>query len=281
MEKITPTITQIEDASSAPEGATSPASESTPQPMVGYGIPLTSETLYATSLVKQYQRRKVVKGVSLAVAPGEVVGLLGPNGAGKTTVFYMIAGVVRPNSGTITLRHQDVTYLPIHQRARKGLGYLPQERSVFRRLTVEENLLGVLEHHGLPAKERKERMEQGLEELGLTEIRNSLGFQLSGGESRRVEIARALVLRPSFILLDEPFAGVDPIAVLDIQEVIGQIRKRNIGVLITDHNVRETLGITDRAYIINQGEVLVHGAPTELVDNEIARKIYLGDQFTL
>ncbi|MDH4246341.1 MAG: LPS export ABC transporter ATP-binding protein [Deltaproteobacteria bacterium] len=249
--------------------------------MVEHGIPLTETTLYATGLVKQYQRRMVVKGISLAVAPGEVVGLLGPNGAGKTTVFYMIAGVVRPNAGTITLRHQDITRLPIHYRARKGLGYLPQERSVFRRLTVEENLLGVLESHGLPKNERLERMEQGLEELGLTEIRHSLGFQLSGGESRRVEIARALVLRPAFILLDEPFAGVDPIAVLDIQEVIGQIRTRNIGVLITDHNVRETLGITDRAYIVNQGQVLVHGSPSELVDNEMARRIYLGDQFTL
>jgi lipopolysaccharide export system ATP-binding protein len=246
-----------------------------------FGIPLTPAVLAAEGLVKHYNRREVVKNVSLAVAPGEIVGLLGPNGAGKTTVFYMIAGVVRPNRGRIYLAGEYVTRLPIHRRARRGLGYLPQERSVFRRLTVEENLLAVLEQIPLSKAERRERLELGLVELGLTQIRNSLGYQLSGGESRRVEIARALVLEPSFILLDEPFAGVDPIAVLDIQEVIGQVRNRQIGILITDHNVRETLGITDRAYIINEGEVLVHGAPKELVDNEIARRIYLGEQFTL
>lgn len=244
-------------------------------------IPPGPEVLGAEDLMKQYNRRMVVKGVSLGLRQGEVVGLLGPNGAGKTTVFYMIAGVVRPNQGKVHLGGNYITHMAIHRRARQGLGYLPQERSVFRKLTVEENLLSVLEQNGVPKKEREERTDQGLEELGLIQVRHSLGYQLSGGESRRVEIARALVLRPAFILLDEPFAGVDPIAVLDIQEVISQIKARNIGVLITDHNVRETLHITDRAYIINQGEVLVEGNPMDLVENEIARKIYLGDQFTL
>ena len=246
-----------------------------------YGVPFSENMLAGRKLLKRYQRRAVVDQASLAVGPGEIVGLLGPNGAGKTTIFYMIAGVIRPESGEVYLKGRRITHLPIHKRARLGLGYLPQERSVFRRLTVEQNLLAVLEQTLLTRPERTERMEQGLEELGLTQVRRSLGYQLSGGEARRLEIARALCLRPSFILLDEPFAGVDPIAVLDIQEVIGQIRGRGIGVLITDHNVRETLGITDRAYIINQGQVLVHGVPEELINNEIARKIYLGEQFTL
>jgi lipopolysaccharide export system ATP-binding protein len=225
---------------------------------VDFGIPFSDRVLAAQTLLKRYTRRVVVNHASLAVAPGEIVGLLGPNGAGEC-----------------------ITRQPIHLRARRGLGYLPQERSVFRRLTVEQNLLAVLEQAPLSREERYARMEEGLSELGLTQIRDSLGYQLSGGEARRVEIARALVLRPSFILLDEPFAGVDPIAVLDIQDVIGQIRSRGIGILITDHNVRETLGITDRAYIINEGEVLVHGVPDVLVHHEIARRIYLGEQFTL
>jgi lipopolysaccharide export system ATP-binding protein len=237
--------------------------------------------LEADGLVKHYRGRAVVDGISLNVHPREIVGLLGPNGAGKTTSFYMIVGVIRPDAGSIRLGGQDVTRLPMHQRARLGLGYLPQERSVFRRLSVEDNLMGVLQQTKLPPEERTARMEQALEELGLTHIRKAMGFQLSGGESRRVEIARALVLRPYYILLDEPFAGVDPIAVLDIQSVVRQIRDRGIGVLITDHNVRETLGITDRAYIVNQGKVLVHGVPKDLVQNEIARKIYLGERFTL
>lgn len=246
-----------------------------------FGIPLSGDVLAAKGLLKRYNRRTVVSHASLAVAPGEVVGLLGPNGAGKTTIFYMIAGVIRPDEGEVYLAGECITRLPIHRRARQGLGYLPQERSVFRRLTVEQNLLAVLEQLPYSREERLAYMEEGLEQLGLLQIRQSLGYQLSGGEARRVEIARALVLRPSFILLDEPFAGVDPIAVLDIQEIIAQIRGRGIGILITDHNVRETLGITDRAYIINQGEVLVHGVPEELVDNEIARRIYLGQQFHL
>lgn len=244
-------------------------------------LELAGDALTARGLVKSFKGRRVVDGVSIQVSRGEIVGLLGPNGAGKTTTFYMIAGLVRPDQGDIHLGMVRVTRYPIHRRARMGLGYLPQERSVFRRLTVEENLMAVLQLAPLSADERSARLEQGLEDLGLTQIRTSLGYQLSGGESRRVEIARALVLRPTFILLDEPFAGVDPIAVLDIQEIISLIRDKGIGILITDHNVRETLGITSRAYIINEGKLLVQGVPEELVDNDIARKIYLGDQFTL
>ena len=265
------------------KGEPDPASGGTPGSIADtdFGVPFSEDMLAARGLVKRYARRVVVNKASLAVRPGEVVGLLGPNGAGKTTIFYMIAGVIRPEAGDIYLKGDRITSLPIHKRARRGLGYLPQERSVFRRLTVEQNLLAVLEQIPISRAERTERMEQGLEELNLSQLRDSLGFQLSGGEARRLEIARALALRPSFILLDEPFAGVDPIAVLDIQDVIIQIKGRGIGVLITDHNVRETLGITDRAYIINQGEVLLHGVPDELVHNELARKIYLGEQFSL
>ncbi|MBI3993158.1 MAG: LPS export ABC transporter ATP-binding protein [Candidatus Lambdaproteobacteria bacterium] len=259
---------------SATPSAATPASE-LPQPVV------SADSLQAHGLVKAYRGRRVVDGVSIEVHRGEIVGLLGPNGAGKTTTFYMIAGLIRPDHGHIYLGLQDITRYPIHRRARMGLGYLPQERSVFRRLTVEENLLAVLEHSGLSRAEQRLRMEEGLEDLGLTQVRHSIGIQLSGGESRRVEIARALVLQPAFILLDEPFAGIDPIAVLDIQEIISLIRTKGIGILITDHNVRETLGVTSRTYIINAGKLLVHGVPDELVNNEIARKIYLGEQFTL
>lgn len=240
-----------------------------------------SMMLRAEGLVKSFRRRTVVNDISIDVARGEIVGLLGPNGAGKTTMFYMIVGVIRPDQGQIIMGGENITRLPLHRRARLGLGYLPQERSVFRRLSVEDNLMAVLEQTRLSAPERRERLEIGLEDLGLSQIRHSMGYQLSGGEGRRVEIARALVLEPSFILLDEPFAGVDPIAVLDIQDVIKQIRAKNIGVLITDHNVRETLGITDRAYIMNAGKVLVHGVPDELVGNDIARRIYLGEEFHL
>ena len=244
-------------------------------------LTLSQDAMTARHLAKSFKGRRVVNGVSVRVERGEIVGLLGPNGAGKTTTFYMIAGLIRPDQGEVYLGLENVTRYPIHRRARMGLGYLPQERSVFRRLTVEENLMAVLQLTRLPQTEQRRRMEQGLEDLGLTQIRTSLGYQLSGGESRRVEIARALVLEPTFILLDEPFAGVDPIAVLDIQEIINIIRAKGIGILITDHNVRETLGITTRAYIINAGELLVQGTPAELVDNEIARRIYLGDQFSL
>jgi len=241
----------------------------------------TENSLTAMGIKKSFGKRQVVKGLSLEVFPGEIVGLLGPNGAGKTTSFYMIAGVIPADTGDIFLSGKNVTQEPMHIRARQGLGYLSQERSVFRRLSVEDNLMGVLELTQLSKAERQERVDQTLEEMGLNNIRKTLGVQLSGGESRRTEIARALVLRPSFLLLDEPFAGVDPIAVLDIQEIIQDVCKRGIGVLITDHNVRETLGVADRAYIISNGEVLVQGFPDDLVNNEIARRIYLGSDFQL
>ena len=251
------------------------------QPTGSSGGATPEKSLIAEGLVKRYQRRTVVNNLSLRVSPGEVVGLLGPNGAGKTTTFYMIVGVIRPDGGRISLGGEDVTRLPIHKRARRGLGYLPQERSLFRRMNVEDNLMAVLQLAGISRQEREERLEMGLTDLGLTQIRKSMGYTLSGGESRRVEIARALVMAPSIMLLDEPFAGVDPIAVIDIQEQIQQIRAKGIGILITDHNVRDTLGITDRAYIVNEGQILVAGLPDELVNNEIARKIYLGEKFTL
>lgn len=237
--------------------------------------------LETRNLVKTYNKRTVVKGVSFYLESGEVIGLLGANGAGKTTSFYMVVGVVRPNGGEILLDNQSITRLPMYQRARLGVGYLPQEASIFRKMTVEENLLAILETMSLTKAERNRRADQLLEELNIQHIRKNKGVTLSGGERRRVEIARALVTNPSFILLDEPFAGVDPIAVLDIQEVIRELANRDIGVLITDHNVRETLGITDRAYIMNDGEILVDGTPDFIVNNELAKDVYLGDNFSL
>jgi len=237
--------------------------------------------LEAKNLVKIYGKRTVVKGVSFNISQGEVVGLLGANGAGKTTSFYMVVGVVRPNKGAVILDGQDVTSLPMYKRARRGIGYLPQEASIFRKMTVEENLIAILQTMKLSKKEQQMRADRLLEELQIQHIRKNKGFSLSGGERRRVEIARALVTDPSFILLDEPFAGVDPIAVIDIQEVIRALSKRNIGILITDHNVRETLGITDRAYIMNDGEIMVEGTPDFIVNNKLARKVYLGEHFKL
>lgn len=238
-------------------------------------------SLEAKNLKKTYSGRTVVKDVSLRVEQGEIVGLLGPNGAGKTTSFYMIVGLVRADEGTIELSGDELTEFPIHIRALKGVGYLPQEASVFRDLTVEENIYAVLENRKLPKVKRQNLLESLLEDFGLGHIRKSLGSALSGGERRRVEIARALALEPRFVLLDEPFAGVDPLAVSDIQGVIRSLKNRNIGVLITDHNVRETLGIVDRAYIMNSGELLVSGTPDEIVNNERARKFYLGDEFKM
>ena len=235
--------------------------------------------LSAEQLVKIYRGRQAVKGVSLEVEQGSIVGLLGPNGAGKTTTFYMIAGVVRPDRGTIYLDEAEITHYPMHKRARCGIGYLSQERSIFRKLTVEDNLMAILELLPISKAERKERLEMLLEELGIAHVRHLKGYALSGGESRRTEIARALVLEPSIILLDEPFAGVDPIAVADIQETVRQLARRNIGVLITDHNVRETFGIIDRGYIMNEGTLLVSGTPEELSKDEQARKVYLGESF--
>lgn len=237
--------------------------------------------LEARNLRKTYSGRTVVKDVSLRVEQGEIVGLLGPNGAGKTTSFYMIVGLVKADEGEIELSGVDLTEYPIHIRALKGVGYLPQEASVFRDLTVEDNIYAVLENRKLPRVKRHNLLESLLNDFGLQHIRKSLGSALSGGERRRVEIARALALEPRFILLDEPFAGVDPLAVSDIQGVIRSLKNRNIGVLITDHNVRETLGIVDRAYIMNSGELLVSGTPDEIVNNERARKFYLGEEFKM
>ena len=237
--------------------------------------------LEATNLKKSYQGRHAVKGISVQVSQGQVVGLLGPNGAGKTTAFYMIVGVLRPDEGSIHLDGQNITRFPMHKRAKAGLGYLSQERSIFRKLTVEENLIAVLEMLPLSRNEKQERLDSLLSELGIQHVRKIKGYALSGGESRRAEIARALVLEPSIMLLDEPFAGVDPIAVADIQTIIQQLAKRKIGVLITDHNVRETFGIIDYGYIMNEGELLINGTPDELVKNDQARKVYLGKTFSM
>ncbi|MBS1215414.1 MAG: lptB [Proteobacteria bacterium] len=237
--------------------------------------------LRAVALRKRYKTRTVVRDVSLEVASGEVVGLLGPNGAGKTTCFYMIVGLVPADGGRIFLDDRDLTRLPIYRRAHLGLSYLPQEASVFRKLTVEENIRAVLELVGVGAEEIEGRLVQLLAELHVDHLRTAPALSLSGGERRRVEIARALATRPKFILLDEPFAGVDPIAVIEIQKIIRFLKERGIGVLITDHNVRETLGITDRAYIINEGTVLASGKPEDIIYNEHVRRVYLGEHFRL
>jgi lipopolysaccharide export system ATP-binding protein len=238
-------------------------------------------SFHARDLKKTYNGREVVKSVSIDVERGEVVGLLGPNGAGKTTSFYMMVGLVKADKGEINLDNENVTELPLHVRAKRGIGYLPQEASVFRELTVEENIFSVLEIRNLPFKEKQNALDNLISDFGLDHIRKSKGRELSGGERRRVEIARALALDPKFVLLDEPFAGVDPLAVTDIQSIIKRLKKKNIGVLITDHNVRETLGIVDRAYIMSQGELLVSGTSDEIVNNEIARKFYLGEEFKM
>jgi lipopolysaccharide export system ATP-binding protein len=238
--------------------------------------------LAANNLAKAYKQRSVVRDVSIQIASGEVVGLLGPNGAGKTTCFYMIVGLVNSDAGKITLDNQDLTALPMHERARNGIGYLPQEPSIFRKLSVENNLLGILEmRKDLNKAQQLEKMESLLEEFHITHIRKSLGMSLSGGERRRVEIARALATEPKFILLDEPFAGVDPISVNDIKQTILHLQNKGIGVLITDHNVRETLDICEKAYIVNDGYILASGSPNEILSNEQVKAAYLGDQFSL
>jgi lipopolysaccharide export system ATP-binding protein len=237
--------------------------------------------LRTENLIKRYRSRTVVKNVSIDVEQGEIVGLLGPNGAGKTTSFYMIVGLIAPNDGKIFLENDDITREPIYQRAKKGIGYLAQEASVFRKLSVEDNLKAVLEMSTLSKEEQNERVESLLNEFGLVKIRKSLGIQLSGGERRRTEIARALAIDPKFMLLDEPFAGVDPIAVEDIQEIVSKLKNKNIGILITDHNVHETLSITDRAYLLFEGEILKAGTAKELADDPIVRKVYLGKNFEL
>ncbi len=237
--------------------------------------------LIVEGLRKQYKSRTVVQDISLRLNSGEVVGLLGPNGAGKTTSFYMIVGLVRLDDGRILLNGKDVSRMPIHQRARMGLAYLPQEPSIFRKMTVAENIMAILELQKLTSGQMKEQLESLLDELHITHIRNNPAVSLSGGERRRVEIARCLASNPSFILLDEPFAGIDPIAVLDIQKIIRFLTERNIGVLITDHNVRETLGICDRAYIVNEGRVFASGKPSEIIHNDSVREVYLGKDFRL
>lgn len=241
-----------------------------------------THSLRAENLAKSFKSRQVVKNASLEVKAGEVVGLLGPNGAGKTTSFYMIVGLIQSDAGNIYLDDKDITQLPLHARAKLGIGYLPQEASVFRKLSVAENIMAVLEvRRELSATDREDQLQQLLQELHITHIQDSLGMSLSGGERRRVEIARALAAEPQFILLDEPFAGVDPLSVRDIQKIIEHLRDRNIGVLITDHNVRETLGICERAYIINAGKVIAEGTPREILEDATVREVYLGETFTL
>ena len=237
--------------------------------------------LHTHNLVKKYKSRRVVDEVSVSVEQGEIVGLLGPNGAGKTTTFYMIVGLITPNEGTIMLDENDITKEPVYKRARMGIGYLAQEASVFRKLTVEDNIRAVLEMSDFSRAEQRDRVESLLSEFGLLKIRKSLGIQLSGGERRRTEIARALALSPQFILLDEPFAGVDPIAVEDIQEIVSKLKEKNIGILITDHNVHETLAITERAYLMFEGTILKAGTAEDLAEDEQVRKVYLGQNFEL
>ncbi len=237
--------------------------------------------LYTQNLVKKYKNRRVVDGVSVSVEQGEIVGLLGPNGAGKTTTFYMMVGLINPYEGSIMLDDKEITREPVYKRARMGIGYLAQEASVFRKLSVEDNIKAVLEMSSLSRPEQKDRTESLLSEFGLLKIRKSLGIQLSGGERRRTEIARALALNPNFILLDEPFAGVDPIAVEDIQQIVSRLKEKNIGILITDHNVHETLAITERAYLMFEGTILKAGTASDLAEDEQVRKVYLGQNFEL
>ena len=240
-----------------------------------------ADKLVATDLVKIYRRRRVVDKISLSLNRGEIIGLLGPNGAGKTTTFYMIVGLIRPDEGQIFLNGKDVTSQPMYLRAREGITYLPQESSIFRKLTVEQNIMAILETMGLTREERRQRLAQLLDEMGVGHLSRNKAYSLSGGERRRVEIARALVTSPNFLLLDEPFAGVDPLAVIDIQTIVAQLKEKGIGILISDHNVRETLKVCDRAYIVNEGTILEEGDPDQIASSQRARSIYLGEEFTL
>ena len=245
------------------------------------GIQSAESVLRTEGLVKRFRKRAVVNGVSIVISQGEIVGLLGPNGAGKTTTFRMVVGILKPNKGSVFIDSRNITHLPTYKRARLGINYLPQEPSIFRKMTVEENIMSILQTMKYNRRERKERLNQLLEELGVAHIRKSEAYTLSGGERRRVEIARALVTQPKFILLDEPFAGIDPIAVEDIQNIVAGLRKKGLGILITDHNVRETLEITDRAYIIAEGTILTEGTSEFLANDPEARKIYLGERFKM
>ncbi|MDY0189622.1 MAG: LPS export ABC transporter ATP-binding protein [Desulfuromonas sp.] len=242
---------------------------------------MNAHQLSATGLQKSYKGRRVVNDVALAVQSGQVVGLLGPNGAGKTTSFYMVVGLIKPEQGKVSLDQQDMTEWPMYQRAAAGVAYLPQESSIFRKLTVEQNLLAILEYHVGDAQQRQKRLQQLLDEFRLGHVAKTPGYALSGGERRRTEIARALVIDPRFILLDEPFAGIDPLAVIDIQNIIVDLKNRGIGVLISDHNVRETLGVCDSAYILNDGTILEKGTPAQIAESPLAREIYLGESFRL
>jgi len=243
-------------------------------------LPISRGILKAAEISKSYQGRRVVDGVSVSVQTGEVVGLLGPNGAGKTTSFYMIVGLITPDAGRIFLEDRDITSLAMYERARVGISYLPQEPSVFRKLSVEDNLMAILETLSLNSRQRRERLEMLLEQMGLEKVRKNKGYMLSGGERRRVEIARSLVIRPQFLLLDEPFSGIDPIQVLELQKIIANLKMGGIGILITDHNVRETLAVTDRAYIINNGRIFRAGTPEQLALDAEVRKVYLGEGFS-
>jgi lipopolysaccharide export system ATP-binding protein len=243
-------------------------------------LPISRGILKAAEISKSYQGRRVVDGVSVSVQTGEVVGLLGPNGAGKTTSFYMIVGLITPDAGRIFLEDRDITGLAMYERARVGISYLPQEPSVFRKLSVEDNLMAILETLSLNSRQRRERLEMLLEQMGLEKVRKNKGYMLSGGERRRVEIARSLVIRPQFLLLDEPFSGIDPIQVLELQKIIANLKLGGIGILITDHNVRETLAVTDRAYIINNGRIFRAGTPEQLALDAEVRKVYLGEGFS-
>ncbi len=237
--------------------------------------------LTAENLVKAYHGKRVVNNVSINVKAGEVVGLLGPNGAGKTTSFYMVMGLIKPDDGCVSFRGYEITHTPMYQRARMGMGYLSQEPSIFRKLTVEQNIMAILETLAISRQERKDRLEKLLNELELTRLAKQKAMTLSGGERRRLEITRALVTNPTFLMLDEPFSGVDPIAVYDVQQIIGQLQKKNLGILITDHNVRETLAVVDRAYLMSQGEIMLEGTSEHLVNDDKAKEIYLGPQFTI
>jgi lipopolysaccharide export system ATP-binding protein len=263
-------------------GTERPAVEAQQETARGFApAPSTAGGLLARDLAKSYKGRPVVAGVSLDIEPGEVVGLLGPNGAGKTTTFYLILGLIAPDGGRVLLEGRDITALPMYLRARQGIGYLPQEPSIFRRMTVEENLLAILEMRELSSGEVRARTEELLAEFGLERVRRTAGYALSGGERRRAEIARALASAPRYMLLDEPFAGIDPIAVAELQRLVVRLKEKRIGVLITDHNVRETLQITDHAYIISQGRIFRRGSPSELASDAAVRQVYLGENFTL